>query len=125
MEEPYRLGQNEKIALDIIYEKLNIPEEKRSELTNLITQEVISNLYQSIVNGLRDRVNNLLTVPYSLIQFNELKGEPFPSSETKKAIFKVKQVTDRFSKNRNLSINYQIRDMPTLKLSDILKKEGL
>ncbi|MCX6711926.1 MAG: hypothetical protein NT139_02730 [Candidatus Woesearchaeota archaeon] len=122
----YRLGQDEKIALDIIYERSKIPEEKRSKLTQEITQEIISNIYQGAVNGLKDRINNILATNYILIERDESQGKSSPTlNETKKAILKIKAIADRFSANRNLTIDYHVQGTPTLKLTDILKKEGL
>lgn len=122
----YILGKDEKIALDIIYERFKIPEEIRPKLTESITQEVVSNLYQGVINSIMDRVNNILCLPYSLIQLDELKDKTSKIGvETKKSILKVKESLSRLSLNKDLTIDYTIEGAPTLKLVDKLKKEGL
>jgi hypothetical protein len=122
----YKLGEDEKIALDMIYERLNIPEEKRCQLTQSLKKEIIGPIYQSTIRGIKHRINNLLTYPYTLIQTEERKGTSSPlSTEAKKSILKIKEVIDRFIANKDLTIDHSIKDTPTLKLANILTKEGL
>ena len=127
MEENYKLGEAEKTALDIIYERHKIQEGERFSFTQDINQEIIGPIYQGLVNSIKDRINNILCEPYISIQLDELEGKILsPSSvKAKEAIEKIKEILGIFSSNKDLTIYHRINGSPKLTLADKLKKEGL